>query len=113
MTKMIYIELSFNVDQPEITGSSRLKVTAENVKNLQMRFCKKNSQFIYMLLRCIAAWSLGTSLPILSTKILPNWPGNSPDLNLIRNFWLQMKNMQRREHATSIEGLKRIALMVW
>ena len=78
-----------------------------------MRFCKKNGQFINMLLRCIAAWSLGTSLPIPSTKLLPDWPGNSPDFNLIGNFWSQMKNMQRREHATSIEGLKRIALMVW
>ena len=41
MTKMIYIELSFNVDQPEITGSSRLKVTAENVKTFICNFEKK------------------------------------------------------------------------
>ena len=78
-----------------------------------MQFCKKNGQFIYMLLQFIAAWSLGTSQPIPSTKLLPDWPGNLPDLNLIGNFWSQMKNMQRQEHATSIEGLKRIALMVW
>ena len=38
---MIYIELSFNVDQPEITGSSRLKVTAENVKTFKYDFVKK------------------------------------------------------------------------
>ena len=78
-----------------------------------MRFCKKNGQFIYMLLQCITAWSLGNSQLIPSTKVLPEWPGNSPDHNLIGNFWSQMKNMQRREHATSIEGLKRIALKVW
>ena len=113
MTKMIYIELSFNVDQPEITGSSRLKVTAENVQTFKCDFAKKNGQFIYMLLQCIAAWSLGTSQPIPSTKLLPDWPGNLPDLNLIGNFWSQIKNMQRREHDTSIEGQKRIALMVW
>ena len=41
MTKMIYIELSFNVDQPEITGSSHLKVTAENVKTFKCDFAKK------------------------------------------------------------------------
>ena len=74
-----------------------------------MRFCKKNGQFIYMLLQCIAAWSLGTSQPIPRAKLLPDLL----DLNLIGNFWSQMKNMQRQEHATSIEGLKRIALMVW
>ena len=113
MTKMICIELSFNVDQPEITGSSRLKVTAENEKTFKCDFAKKNGQFIYMLLRCIAAWSLGTSQPIPSAKLLPDWPGNLLDLNLIGNFWSQMKNMQRREHATSIEGQKRIALMMW
>ena len=78
-----------------------------------MRFCKKNGQFIYMLLQCIAAWSLGTSQPIPSTKLLPDWLGSLLDLNLIGNFWSQMKKMQRREHLTSIEGLKRIALMVW
>ena len=38
---MIYIELSFNVDQPEITGSRRLKVTAENVKTFKCDFAKK------------------------------------------------------------------------
>ena len=113
MTKMIYIELSFNVDQPEITGSSRLKVTAENVKTFKCDFAKKNGQFIYMLLQCITAWSLGNSQLIPSTKVLPEWPGNSPDHNLIGNFWSQMKNMQQREHTTSIEGQKRIALMVW
>ena len=32
---MIYIELSFNVDQPEITGSSCLKDTAEIVKTFK------------------------------------------------------------------------------
>ena len=78
-----------------------------------MQFCKKNGQFIYMLLQFIAAWSLGTSQPIPSTILLLDWPGNSPDLNLIGNFWSQIKNMQRREHTTSNEGLKRIALMVW
>ena len=38
---MIYIKLSFNVDQPEITALSRLKVTAENVKTFKCDFAKK------------------------------------------------------------------------
>ena len=59
---MIYIKLSFNVDQPEITVSSRFKVTVENVKTFKCDFAKKIGQFIYLLLQCMAAWNLGTSL---------------------------------------------------
>ena len=69
---MIYIKLSFNVDQPEITALSRLKVTAENVKTFKCDFAEKNGQFIYSLLQCVEAWSLGTSLLIPSTKLLPD-----------------------------------------
>jgi hypothetical protein len=46
-------------------------------------------------------------------QLLPDWPGNSPDLNPIENLWSQMKDMQREERATSIDGLKKIARKVW
>ena len=46
-------------------------------------------------------------------KLFGGWPGNSPDLNPIENLWSQMKHMQRKERATSAEGLKRIARKVW
>ena len=41
------------------------------------------------------------------------WLKNLPYLNLIENLWGQMKHMQRKERATSAEGLKRIARKVW
>ena len=34
-------------------------------------------------------------------------------LNIIENIWSQMKHEQRREQATSMAGLKKIALKVW
>ena len=46
-------------------------------------------------------------------KLFGTWTGNSPDLNPIENLWSQMKHMQRKERATSAEGLKRIARKVW
>ena len=44
---------------------------------------------------------------------LQGWPGNSPNLNPIENLWSQMKAKQSRDRATSIAGLKQIALKVW
>ena len=65
MTKMIYIELSFNVDQPEITGSSRLKVTAENVKTFKCDFAKKmaSSFTCYSDVSQLGAWGLHSQFP--------------------------------------------------
>ena len=53
---MIYIKLSFNVDHPEISGSSRLKVTEENVKTFKYDFVKKmgSSFMLYSIV-----WQLG------------------------------------------------------
>ena len=46
-------------------------------------------------------------------KRFGGWPGNSPDLNVIENFRSQMKQMQSKERATSVAGLKKIAGKVW
>ena len=46
-------------------------------------------------------------------KRFGGWPGNFPDLNPIENLWSQVKHAQRREHATLIPGLKKIACRVW
>ena len=65
MTKMIYIKLSFNVDQPEITGSSRLKVTVENVNTFKCDFAKKmvGSFTCYSDVSQPGAWGLHSQFP--------------------------------------------------
>ena len=46
-------------------------------------------------------------------RLFQGWPGNSLDPNPIENFWSQMKVMQSHKCATSVAGLKSIALRVW
>ena len=40
-------------------------------------------------------------------------PFYSPDLNLIENLWSQKKDLQSKERTALMEGLKKIANMVW
>ena len=67
---MIYIKLSFNVDQPEITGSSRLKVTAENVKTFKCDFAKKmaSSFTFYSNVLQLGAWGLHCQFSALKSS---------------------------------------------
>ena len=62
---MIYIKLSFNEDQPEITGSSRLKVTADDVKTFKFDFAKKmaSSFTCYSDVLQLGAWGLHSQFP--------------------------------------------------
>ena len=46
-------------------------------------------------------------------KLLPNWPGSSPDLNPIENVWGVMKRRIEKENPTNLEGIKKIILRVW
>ena len=40
-------------------------------------------------------------------KLFGGWPGISPNLNPIENLWSEMKNLQRKEQTTLMEGLKK------
>lgn len=42
-----------------------------------------------------------------------DWPGNSPDLNIIENLWAQMKKKIRLKRAKTKEDLKKIIVETW
>jgi transposase len=46
-------------------------------------------------------------------ETLPNWPSNSPDLNVIENCWNIMKRKVAAHHPTSEKDLKEILKQVW
>ena len=46
-------------------------------------------------------------------ELLPDWPGNSPDLNPIENLWSQMKEQLSEERPTSAEGIRKVVRKVW
>ena len=46
-------------------------------------------------------------------KLLPDWPGNSPDLNPIENLWSQMKHRLKDEKPTSKAGIQKVCERVW
>jgi len=46
-------------------------------------------------------------------KLLPNWPFNSSDLNVIENCWNIMKKRVAAHHPTSEVHLKHVRRQVW
>ena len=45
-------------------------------------------------------------------KIL-DWPGNSPDLSLIKNLWFKMKDLVSQKHPGPSSELVKIIKEVW
>ena len=69
---MIYIKLSFNVDHPEISGSSRLKVTEENIKTFKCNFVKKiaSSFMCYSIVWQLGAEGLCSQFQALNSSLI-------------------------------------------
>ena len=111
------IQRAFECDQVEGRNSNHLESTAKIIKILIQRNGLKKSLTIINgathhlnkgTTRTTKVWQAAKGI-----KLLKGWPGNSPDLNLIENLWIQVKHSQREEHATSTEGIKKIAQNVW
>ena len=46
-------------------------------------------------------------------NILGQWPGSSPDLNLIENYWVLRKRKVTRYNPTSVQQLREVVTRVW
>lgn len=46
-------------------------------------------------------------------ELLPNWPSNSPDLNVIENCWNIMKRKVAAHHPSSEVDLRKVLKLVW
>ena len=44
---------------------------------------------------------------------LLEWPGNSPDLNPIKNLWAVLKNKVADKHPSNISALSKAIKLVW
>ena len=53
-----------------------------------------------------------TFLKSKKVKVL-DWPGNSPDLNPIKNLWMVVKNKVAEKQASSAKELKKAIKEVW
>nr|XP_047127833.1 uncharacterized protein LOC124808667 [Hydra vulgaris] len=49
----------------------------------------------------------------LPSVMLLDWPGNSPDLNLIENLWMLIKKRISAKSYSSLDGLKNAIRHVW
>ena len=107
--------------KPQRSKSNRLEMRADRRKKSILR-TKQNWHKQSLFLQLLFEWptlfdfyNLFDIFPfywflIYHAYLLPFY---SPDLNLIENLWSQKKDMQSKERTALLEGLKRIANMVW
>ena len=87
-----------------------MKNSDDLIKLARKKFHLQDADRIWRSSASYRHYSSGTHVRV---KLLPDWPGNSPDLDPIENLWSQMKDMQQDKRETSKDGLKKIALTVW
>lgn len=62
---------------------------------------------------CHTAKKVKTWFADNNINVLPNWPSNSPDLNVIENCWNIMKKKVAQLNPTSESDLKNVLKQVW
>ena len=62
---------------------------------------------------CHTAKSVKKWLEDSGMNVIGPWPGSPPDLNPIKNLWVNMKMKVAEQNPTSFENLKSIVEKVW
>ena len=82
-------------------------------KQLELHMAVHNCEiFVQDGAPCHRAKIVTDFLKTKNIKLL-EWPGNSPDLNPIENFWTELKNRVAEKHPTSLPSLIKTIKSSW
>ena len=105
---LIYFEFSSNLAQSQNSWSIRLEMEQEKVKTLLFKNNEKITFFSLPIYNILQAVKTTQRRHRYQTSQRVKWyPGNLPDLTPSENIKSQMMNLQQKDSATSITGLKK------